>query len=310
MKVITDQDIDFLKFLGEQESQAIRSPSRYLKEVLRYDIERGKNGTPLPWSNTHAKIRFRPGEVTVWGGYSGHGKSLLINQFCAWTLKNKTWLIASFEMTPAATLFRMCRQTSGVRTPSRDWRKQFVNWLDERLYLYDQTNVVEWKRIVGMVCYAGSELMADHVVLDPLIKLGFKGSRETVAQQQAEMVERLSWAAKRYHTHIHLVHHMRKGEGTESEERMPGKHDFRGAAEITDLADNVIVVWRNKRKERLRDTNSPDFDDNVPDAFLSVVKQRHGDWEGRIGLWFERESTQYVARSDRRVMPFDLEDGL
>jgi twinkle protein len=43
----------------------------------------------------------------------------------------------------------------------------------------------------------------------------------------------------------------------------------------------VLTVWRNKRKE-----SDPERHRHEPDAMLICDKQRNGEWEGRIGLWF------------------------
>jgi hypothetical protein len=63
---------------------------------------------------------------------------------------------------------------------------------------------------------------------------------------QKDFVNDLCSFAQDSGVHVHLVHHVRKGE---SEHKAPGKFDIRGAGSITDLVDNVFIVWRNKRAE-------------------------------------------------------------
>jgi twinkle protein len=84
--------------------------------------------------------------------------------------------------------------------------------------------------------------------------------------------------------------HIKKGK---TENDVPGKFDIKGSGAITDLADNVFIVWRNKAKEaaiRAGDDYSPDD----PDALLILDKQRHGETEGRYRLFFDRSSLQYL----------------
>ena len=57
--------------------------------------------------------------------------------------------------------------------------------------------------------------------------------------------------------------------------------------------DNCITVWRNKKKES--DVAAGKGDESMFDAMMVVDKQRHGEWEGKILLWFDKKSTQYVA---------------
>ena len=43
-----------------------------------------------------------------------------------------------------------------------------------------------------------------------------------------------------------VAHHLRK---PKDENEVPDKHDNKGSGAITDQVDNVMLVWRNKRKE-------------------------------------------------------------
>ena len=97
--------------------------------------------------------------------------------------------------------------------------------------------------------------------------------------------------ARDHNIHIHLVHHIKK---PPTEDHKPTKYDYKGSGAITDQVDNVISVWRDKNKEKLRDAGKA-FNEMDPDCLLICDKQRNGDWEGRIGLWFHRDSQQFVA---------------
>jgi len=123
---------------------------------------------------------------------------------------------------------------------------------------------------------------------------------------QADFVDRLCYAAKAHRIHIHLVHHIRKGD---DESRVPNKFDLRGAGEITDLADNVLIVWRNKPKEaKLRNGKATEEDLQKLDALLRVDKQRNGEWEGMVALWHHADSMQYVPDDRTQAMPLIMED--
>jgi twinkle protein len=126
--------------------------------------------------------------------------------------------------------------------------------------------------------------------------------------KQKDFVDRLCWVAKSENIHIHLIHHVRKGG---SERERPGKFDIKGAGEITDLVDNVFIQWRNKGKEekvKMREAGQAvDLDDDEADAILTVAKQRHGEWEGPLKLWFHAPSQQFIPKSCNSPMPFTLE---
>jgi twinkle protein len=98
------------------------------------------------------------------------------------------------------------------------------------------------------------------------------------------------------------VHHVRKGQ---NEYDIPGKFDARGSGTIVDQVDQVMTVWRNKQKSDIlaKEPENEKFK-NEPDAALVVAKNRHGDWEGKISLWFHKDSLQYTP--DNRCLPLTL----
>lgn len=294
MQVVTD-DIDFLRFLGNQESQWIEKPSKYIERVLaRLHGNHGLAGDKLPWKKTHDSIGLRPGEITLWAGINGHWKSLMLNQVCAWSIHRSPWLIASMEMPPDATFERMTKQVSGGK-PSDEYVREFMTDCDTRLWIYDQTDTVKSDRILGMCHYAATELGVKHIVIDSLMKCGI-GADDYNAQKN--FVDRLCWCAKSRKVHIHLVAHMRKGS---REQDLPDKFDVKGAGELTDLVDNVFIVHRNKGKEA-RVERGEDVNPEEPDCVLMVAKQRHGEWEGKVKLWLHKESMQLVPSPENRPM--------
>jgi twinkle protein len=289
MKPISD-DIDFLKFAGLQESQFIEPTKSFIEEVKkRFEHGFQVSGERLPWASTFERVRLRQGEVSLWAGVNGHGKSLVLGQILLWLPREIKILIASLEMQPAATIERMVKQALGDSNPSDKFIDEFAD-LTDNMFIYDQTDTVQPNRILGMVHYAAQELGIQHIMIDSLVKCGISPDDYS---KQKEFVDRLCWAAKNENIHIHLVHHMRKGN---KEGDAPDKFDIKGAGEITDLVDNVFIVHRNKNKERARELGE-DYKNETPDGTITVAKQRHGEWEGRIGLYFHKQSTQYLNGS-------------
>jgi twinkle protein len=81
----------------------------------------------------------------------------------------------------------------------------------------------------------------------------------------------------------------------QDENQKPGKFDAKGSGSITDQVDNVLSVWRNKRKERAREAD--DMTDDLrkeADCVLICDKQRNGEWEGKLGFWFHQPAMQYL----------------
>jgi twinkle protein len=107
---------------------------------------------------------------------------------------------------------------------------------------------------------------------------------------QKKFLDELTAIARDKQIHIHLICHSRK---LADENSPPGKMDLKGSGSITDQADNCVTVWRNKKKEALAAQGKAD--EKAPDNLLIIDKQRNGEWEGQIALWWHRASGQYVA---------------
>jgi twinkle protein len=135
-------------------------------------------------------------------------------------------------------------------------------------------------------------------VIDSLMKCGIN---EDDYNGQKRFIDQLCAAAKDTGCHIHLIAHSRKGQ---DELTAPNKMDVKGSGSITDQVDNVITVWRNKRKEQAiaASKTTPEILD-MPDALLIVDKQRHGEWEGKIGLYFDKPSFRYVEHDGAKTWP-------
>lgn len=309
-EVFSEADIDFARY--EQvtnHKQHVKSASIYVQAAIdRANNPVRSNHVYMPWGKTHKLLQFRPGEVTVWGGENGSGKSLVTGQvalsLCAQDLRV---CIASFEMKPMKTMERMGRQWTGnslddpqimcdpaERRALLDQYADFRDWTSGKLWLYDQQGTVEWKQVCAVARYAAQELRVQQFFVDNLSKCV---AGEDDFNGQKAFVDELCAIARDEEIHIHLVHHVKKPSTPNSK---PDKYAFKGSGAITDQPDNVIAVWRNKAKER-----KTVKDESEVDALLIVDKQRNGEgWEGEIGLWYLPQSQQYVAGKNSPRMEF------
>ena len=79
IRVLKPETIDFVKYLKSTDlSQKVKPVGDWLDEI-REDIA---NPVPdvskvMPWSKTESGFQFRPGEVTVYAGSNGSGKSMI-----------------------------------------------------------------------------------------------------------------------------------------------------------------------------------------------------------------------------------------
>lgn len=286
--VLQPDDIDFSAYMRETENeQRVKPVAHWESDLIAEFAQDGSaNMAPrLPWGKLADKFQVRPGEVSLWFGFNGHGKSLLLGQaLMSLAAQGERGCIASFEMRPRKTLARMCRQFVNAIEPTPIEVRGMVRWAQGRLWLYDQTGTVDPEKVFAVIRYCADRLKVTQFVVDNLTKC--VASDDDYSGQKA-IVDKLTALAQALNIHIHLVHHARKDR---DESRPPRKMDALGASAITNLVDNVLIVWRNKAKYE-----SDHVDHTKPDACLIVDKQRHGSgWEGMLSLAYHQRSQQYI----------------
>jgi twinkle protein len=290
MATMIPDSIDFSSYMEETDAaHNVRTTESYVDDIVaHFHGPEDKRGHELPWPRSRDLVRLRQGEVTLWNGMNGHGKSLALGMVCMGLVQQGQGVcIASMEMKPALTLSRICRQAFGDRTPDREFIKNFSKTTNRRLWLYDQQGTVKPKKLLAVVRYCADQLKVSHFVIDSLMKCGMG---EDDYNGQKAFVDSLTAAARDWGIHLHLVAHARKGQ---NESAPPGKMDVKGTGAITDQVDNVITVWRNKEKERAIQEGTQ-YDIKAPDALLICDKQRNGEWEGRFPLWYHHQSQQFL----------------
>ena len=287
------------KFLEPEE---LKRASHFTKEVTAEFYPEGGRlpGFDMPWAKI--PFRFLRGEVTMYNGVNGHGKSLLTGQISisAATQGEKS-CIASMEMLPQKTLFRMVRQAAGKRCPERQEISDCLDWMGENIWLFHLVGTAKAERMMQVFEYAYRRHGIKQFVIDSLMKCGIA---EDDYRGQKAFIETLCDFANKTGAHIHLVVHPRKGD---DESRPVGKMDAKGTGAISDLMFNSFSMWRNKSKEHLiraHANNEPlpkgeTIDDILkqPDAILIIDKAKYVEGaEGKYFLWYDDESMQYHDR--------------
>lgn len=288
-----------------QDPEELKDASEFSKELEAEFInaELGEIGIRMPWKKVGDRFILRPGEVSVWAGINGHGKSETIGNVVVSALADG-WpaCVASLEFRPVKWLKRLVRQATATATPSPAYVRHVSQWFREKLWAFDVERGAKSAKILEVFEYGARRYGIKFFIIDNLAKCGFA---EDDFNGQKGFVDALTDLAKRYDVHVSLVHHMRK---TDSEEKPGGKMDLKGSGGITDMADSVVLVWRNKPKEKeiskLKGATPPPHITDDPDAIVQVCKQRNGEHEPTITLWFDRGSHQYLSKSTYKPRPF------
>jgi twinkle protein len=272
-------DVDFDKYYEEHKSDndKIKRVVDFYDEIESF-IENGHVvfGAKLPFQKTHDVFRFRDGEVTLWSGYNGHRKSMLLGYAAVQLLRDgQKVCIASFEMKPISTIRRMTKQYTGLNRTGYDEFADFMQFAADNLYLFDHLGGIVPNRLYGIILFAAKEFGVKHFMIDSLMRV-VAGEDDFNAQKN--FIVKLCELAIELNIHIHLVHHTKKGKEGEPS----GRYDAKGSGAISDNVHNSLIVWSNKEKN-----------ENMPDVILKCDKQREGEWEGSIALDFHAESLRF-----------------
>jgi twinkle protein len=314
---LTDDEIDFSLYLTETDAHANVKPASNYTDALKRRL-RGRKAERfvyLPWEKTMPCFDFRPGEVTIWAGQNGHGKSLVTSQVALSLMgQGEKVCIASFEMKPVSTMQRMARMYCATNPFSPEYLgesgitllenlyDEFGGWTDGRLWLYDQTGTTEASKVLGMAKYCAKELGVTHVFIDNLAKC-VKGDDDYNGQKF--FVDQATAIARDHGVHLHIVHHLKK---PAKEADRPDKGDVKGSGTIVDQPDNLMLVWRNKAKEDERKECRSNLKQGEPDTVIFCRKQRNyeGSDEGEptIALWLHRDSGQFLGHENDQPMFF------
>lgn len=286
----------------------LRQASDYAQDVINEFYPENLPEQPGfygPWQHTHEKFKFAMSELSVFNGINGHGKSQVVGHLCCEAIREgEKVCIASMELKPRKLLKRLTSQVAGLidGRPSEDYINAIMEWYQDRLFIFDVIGQTKQNKIFEVFEYAHRRHGVRVFVIDSLLMCGID---EDDNNGQKAFVQRCCDFKNQFDCHLMLVTHSRK---LEHENKMIGKFDVRGSGAITDLADLVFMVWRNKQKEigiaEETDDELLEKLKSMPDAILMLCKNRNGDWEGKVNCWFQRNCFQYLSGPDQKPFQY------
>lgn len=227
-------------------------------------------GTSSGFAGLDGLLRgFRSGELTVWTGQNGSGKSTVLGQVMSnvVTRENARACIATLELPVNRYSRWLVMQTAGAAQLDEATIRATVRQLGEGMWFVDHVGVMDVERLLDIWTYARRRYDVRQFVVDSMMRLRL-GVDDYTAQKNT--VDKLVSFARTYDAHVHLVAHPRKGA---SDGQGVDKAAIKGTSEITDLAHNVIVITRK-----------------TDHSTLELLKHREHGTLGTIGLEVDPES--------------------
>lgn len=294
------ESLETARFLDPEE---LAEAGAFLQDTIDafYKTEHGLFQSP--WESLNHNFQFRESEISLINGVNGHGKSQVTGHLMLEAIRQGArCCIASMELKPGILLKRLVRQATCAPKPPVSEIEAAFDLFNEKLWLFSLTGTAKADRLLEIFSYANRRYGIQFFVIDSLMKCGIG---ETDYDGQKEFMDKLCDFKNKHNAHVILVTHSRKGD---NEEKPTGKMDVKGTGAVTDLADNVFIIWRNKTGERARQalkdgekvTDKEKEYADLPGALLILDKQRNGEgWEGKIGLDFDVDSNQYLPFNEK-----------
>lgn len=221
-------------------------------------------------------VQFMPGKVSVWSGPTFSGKTAFLRHLMLHAIsQNHRVLFVSLEEEPQDVWREFICTSALTRTPEKVQIEWALDRFDERLYVFDSTEMIDPTVLMGIIRFAVERFKLTHVVVDSLMRLSLRMDDYDGQREMGNMLGRLARLSR---AHIHLVAHPRKTADSRSSMDL---YDIRGAQDIVAQADLVLTLERKHGAER------------ECDSLLTIWKQR-GDvnWIGKIKLFYDAESRQ------------------
>lgn len=286
--VSANEIAQFINRPKELSPETIVEPSFFAEKIKRIFRQGAESfGTPTAWESlTNLLKGWRDGETTIWTGKQSSGKSTMLNQHVIdLASRGIKTCIYSGEMPPERYLRWAIIQFKQNNSPSERAIQDALYWMDEKIYILNVSTGIEIDKLFSDFEYAARRHNVKHFIIDSLMKVGIPSKDEY--NQQKEFMSSLCDFAKQFNTHMHLVAHPRK---TASDSDVPGKVDVKGSSHLTDLADNVIVLFRPEFETM---ENARNKGKKVSDVIVHVKKNREFGIEGKVLMSFDANTKRF-----------------
>lgn len=200
---------------------------------------------------------FSLGELSIWTGKSGQGKSTFLSQLMLNTI-NQGFKVCAYsgELINEQFQYWIMLQACGsshliekyddvkqrnVKVPTENAMNYVRNWLKGKIFLYNNEFTDKDNNILDVFKLAHKKFNCQVFLVDNLMTAKYDyNNKDNYYIQQSGFVGELVRFAKTYNVHVHLVAHPKKTQGEIT------KEDISGTMDITNRADNTFSVNRDE----------------------------------------------------------------
>lgn len=250
---------------------------------------------------------FIMGDVTVWTGKRGEGKSTVLSQIMIDAIEDGKKVCAySGELRADRFQYWVDLQAAGpehvksyednqtgrtIYFVEKNVRQMIHEWYDGRFWLYDNnvTLTDEEATVIKVFERAARRYDCKVFLIDNLMTVDFgRTSEKDFNLRQTQFINQLAAFANLYNVHVHLVAHPRKTD------KVSDADDVSGSGNVTNRVANVVSVKRAK--------------DSIGFGLaLEVMKNRWEGEHGTVGLNYDAPSHRVFAPSQGNVVRYGWE---
>ena len=250
-------------------------------------------------------IGMNKGELSIWSGGNGSGKSTFLSQLALETI-SRGFNVAMFsgELTSNRAKSWLQLQAAGrAHTRLSDNGVSYYvpkekadaidEWAADKLWIYNNQYGIKVNSVIDDFVRHIEQHQTDVVIIDNLMSLDLSEIRGEKYDRQTTLVLTLSEFAKKYNVHIHFVCHPRKPVG------FLRKSDISGSADLTNAADNVFMMHRVNQDflrlggEFLGQSEIKKYEDYT--NVIEIMKNRDlGVSDEFVGVYYEPESKRML----------------
>ena len=204
---------------------------------------------------------FQMGQLTIWTGKSGHGKSTFISQMLVEAIEQgykvcsysgelkletfKNWIDLQIAGDENIDLIEDREYGRYKKIIKPEVLSKIENWYNGKIYCYDNRQIqenIENDFVIHVIEEAIRNYGCKVFLIDNLMTCSFDNSKiQDFYKAQSDFVGKLSYSTKAYDIHIHLVAHPRKTTGNAITQ-----DDISGTSDTFKRADNVFCIERKE----------------------------------------------------------------
>jgi len=245
-------------------------------------------GIMTPFEGLNNILRgWREEELTIWSGRNASGKTSIINEVIIDLVRKKHRVVmASLEMPAKRYLRWMLMNMADKNYLDQAEVKENLEKIGDYLFILNVVGEIKPDMILDVFDYAARKYGVKHFFIDSLMKISI-GGVDVLEKQKIFCNELINKLAVTHKGHVHLVAHPRK---SFKDSDKPDKVDVAGTGDLTNLAHNVLMIWRPDEdlKTKMREKGK-----DVSDSVLFVKKNREWGMEGHIDFNFNPETKKF-----------------